>query len=1051
MLGVALVFFCLLFSFQAKAKQPEVLVLHSYHQGFKWTKDVQSGIESILGEQKVSLYVSYLDSKRFFSDEYMELLAEAFARKFSRRQFDVVIVSDNNALTLARKYGDRLFPNTPIVFTGINNFTPALIDDMEKVTGVIESVDLYGSISNALTLTPNTRHIYVVVDNTVTGKQIQTEIETLKSQFYPKIHVLNDETFLSLKQKIAQVEGNAIIFYTLFLRDKDGEYIEYDDAISQLSEVAQVPIFGVWDYSLGYGLVGGLMASGFSQGEKAARKALDILHGVPVEAIPIDVKSPNKYMFDKNQLDRWGISENELPSGSLVINKPENVFENYRDNFFLVIVIMLALCLIIVAMQFNLLKQKRIESELRASRTRFSALFQEAFQFIILLDGHGNVIQVNKAALTLIDAKEMDVFGKTIWETPWWSHSGEEQQRIISAIHMVERGDFVRFETFHMAHDKRKVVVDLSLKPVKGDDGSTEMILLEGRDISSIKKAEENLRESEARYRLLHDENPSMLLTLNAQGLILSCNRFGSLLLGYEPDELVGKNISILHQNGNGLQQQIDYLKSCAEDPEGLLSRQIQYQPKVGESLWINEATRKVPGKNQFFLVCENITEKRELSKQLTYQASHDYLTGLSNRSFFEEQLQQYISHARDKDMIFALMYLDMDQFKVINDTCGHSAGDEVLKQLANLLTDSLPEEVLLARLGGDEFGVVIPNCSPESSIVYANKVIGAIAQHHFIWEEKTFSLGVSIGLVEINRESGNRQYVLSCADSACYAAKDEGRNRLHVYKQDDQELQRRHGEMQWVNKVQEALREERFCLYAQPIKMVGDDEHEYLHYEVLTRMIDENGKLAPPGLFIPAAENYNLADKLDRLIINKTLSWLKGHPDHLTKLDLCSINLSGQSIGDKDFVKYLVEALTDSGIPLNKICFEVTETVAIANFSHASYLLKELKKLGCKLALDDFGTGLSSFGYLKRLPVDYLKIDGLFVRDIADDPMDFAMVRSINEVSQLMGKKTIAECVENERVMTKLNEIGVDLAQGYHLGKPMPIEMMALVSMAME
>jgi diguanylate cyclase (GGDEF)-like protein len=394
-----------------------------------------------------------------------------------------------------------------------------------------------------------------------------------------------------------------------------------------------------------------------------------------------------------------------------------------------------------------------------------------------------------------------------------------------------------------------------------------------------------------------------------------------------------------------------------------------------------------------------------------------------------------------------------MDQFKVINDTCGHSAGDEVLKQLATLLTDSLPTHAVLARLGGDEFGVIIADCLPDDALAYAHGIIAGIAEHHFISEEKTFSLGVSIGLVELNASSGNRQYVLSCADTACYAAKDEGRNRVHVFKQDDKELQRRHGEMQWVNKVQQALREQRFCLYAQPIKRVtpqGEDKG-YLHYEVLTRMIDDNGKLAPPGLFIPAAENYNLADKLDKLIIDKTLAWLKGHPDHVAKLDQCSINLSGQSIGNKEFVEYLVKALVDSELPLYKICFEVTETVAIANFSHASFLLKELKKLGCKLALDDFGTGLSSFGYLKRLPVDYLKIDGLFVRDIADDEMDYAMVRSINEVSQLMGKQTIAECVEDERVMMRLAEIGVDFAQGYHLGKPMPIEMMALVSLAME
>lgn len=1035
----------------AHAKQKEVLVLHSYHQGYQWTRDLQAGVESILGEQDIALYVSYLDSKRYFSDEYMELLTEAFARKFSHRDFDLVIVSDNNALMLAKNYGERLFPNTPVVFTGINHYTPALIDGMKKVTGVVESIELLDSISAALSLMPKTKDIYVIVDDTNSGQLLQRELDRIEPQIYPRMHVLHDETFLTLKQKVASIKGDAIIFYTTFSRDREGNFVEYDKMVQSLHDVANVPIFAAWDYTLGHGVVGGKMISGFSQGEKAARKALDVLNGVPVEAVLIDTKPENKYIFDANQLKRWQLNPADLPKESLIINQQIDEYDNYKENFLIVLAVIVCLCIIIALLQFNVVKQKRIHAELRASRARFSALFNEAFQINILLDSEAKVIQTNKAALSLLSLNEVDVMGKQIWQTPWWQHSKNEMHRLQQAIEQVNMGEFVRYESRQVNSAGATAIIDLSLKPVFDGNGQLELILLEGRDISSSKQAEIELRESEARYRVLHDENPSMLLTINAQGLILSCNRFGARLLAYSMDELVGKNVTLLHTINTTIDQQMAYLSQCASNAEGLLSRQIQYQTRLGETLWLQETTRKVPGKEQFFLVCEDITEKKLLSEQLSYQASHDFLTGLKNRNFFEAQLESYIESANEDNLVHALMYLDMDQFKVINDTCGHSAGDEVLKQLSTLLTDSLPQDALLARLGGDEFGVILANCEPSEALVHAHRMIDAVAEHHFISEEKTFSLGVSIGLVELNNTSGTKQYVMSCADTACYAAKDEGRNRVNVFKHDDQELQRRHGEMQWVNKVQQAMREQRFCLYAQPIKRISQDEDEYLHYEVLTRMIDENGKLAPPGLFIPAAENYNLADKLDRLIIDKTLLWLAGHPDHVAKLDLCSINLSGQSIGNKDFVEYLVQALQESKIPLDKICFEVTETVAIANFSHASHLLKELKKLGCKLALDDFGTGLSSFGYLKRLPVDYLKIDGLFVRDIADDEMDYAMVRSINEVSQLMGKQTIAECVEDERVLMRLSEIGVDYAQGYHLGKPMPIEMMALVSLAMD
>jgi diguanylate cyclase (GGDEF)-like protein/PAS domain S-box-containing protein len=434
-----------------------------------------------------------------------------------------------------------------------------------------------------------------------------------------------------------------------------------------------------------------------------------------------------------------------------------------------------------------------------------------------------------------------------------------------------------------------------------------------------------------------------------------------------------------------------------------------------------------------------DVTEAYFLSEELSYQATHDALTGLVNRRDFERRLQRIIDTARSHRSDNALCYLDLDQFKVINDTCGHQAGDELLRQLAVILGDQIRKRDTLARLGGDEFGVLMEHCSLGQAERVANAVRLAIEDFRFMWEDKSFSLGVSIGLVPIDGTSDSTARVLSMADAACYAAKDRGRNRIHVYRHDDEELHLRYGEMQWVAEINRALEDQRLMLACQPIVRVSDGQDHGAHYELLLRMRDEHGELIPPGAFLPAAERYSLTSRIDRWVISNALARLREHPRHLDELYLCTINVSGPSLGDDEFLAFAAHELQTSGVPPEKICFEVTETAAISNLSNATGFIRALNGLGCKFALDDFGSGLSSFAYLKNLPVDFIKIDGMFVKDILDDPIDLAMVRSIAEIGQVMGKHTVAEFVENTAVLERLGELGVDFAQGYGIGKPEP------------
>jgi diguanylate cyclase (GGDEF)-like protein len=427
---------------------------------------------------------------------------------------------------------------------------------------------------------------------------------------------------------------------------------------------------------------------------------------------------------------------------------------------------------------------------------------------------------------------------------------------------------------------------------------------------------------------------------------------------------------------------------------------------------------------------------RKQTEEQLTFHASHDALTGLVNRREFERRAARLLSTVNQEDNDeHALCFMDLDQFKVVNDSCGHTAGDEMLRQLTMALQNVVRKRDTLARLGGDEFGVLMEHCSLDDAHRVATSIQKTIQDYQFLWEGRSFKVGVSIGLVPITEATVTLTQLLKDADAACYMAKELGRNRIHIYHHEDENLAKRSGEMQWVARLNQALEEDRFCLYAQTI--VPLDGSPDTHYELLLRMIDKKGKTIPPGAFLPAAERYNLIAKLDHWVIKNAFALLADNPHFLKQINFCSINLSGQSLTDPDILDFVISQLDESGVRGEKICFEITETAAISNLSMAMKFISTLKRLGCRFALDDFGSGLSSFAYLKNLSVDYLKIDGMFVKDIVDDPIDRAMVKSINEIGQVMGMQTIAEFVENDVIKGMLKEIGVNYAQGYGIGKP--------------
>lgn len=465
---------------------------------------------------------------------------------------------------------------------------------------------------------------------------------------------------------------------------------------------------------------------------------------------------------------------------------------------------------------------------------------------------------------------------------------------------------------------------------------------------------------------------------------------------------------------------------------------------KMGASDYImkDNLTRLAPAIDREIREADIRREHRRAEATIYHMAFHDPLTGLFNRHFFEQRLTQALQTVRIGGVGHVLLYLDLDQFKVVNDTCGHIAGDELLKQLAFLLQSQLRESDILARLGGDEFGLLLEGCPRDHAEHIATKLLQAINEFRFSWSGKSFAVGGSIGLVPISTSDTNVSELLRSADIACYAAKDLGRNRIHIYSEDDTELLRRQGEMQWVSRINAALDEGRFLLYRQSIVPLKYGQGHGESCEMLLRLLDENGNLVLPGAFLSAAERYNLASAIDRWVVQHLLSTIAMTRDlGLPIPELFFVNISGATLNDGSFFDFVREQLARTRLPASRLCLEITETAAIANLSRAVQFIENFRREGCYFALDDFGAGLSSFSYLKTIPVDYLKIDGHFVKNILNDPINRAIVESINQIGHVAGLKTIAEFVEEELIRQQLTNIGVDFAQGYALHRPEPIE----------
>jgi diguanylate cyclase (GGDEF)-like protein/PAS domain S-box-containing protein len=682
------------------------------------------------------------------------------------------------------------------------------------------------------------------------------------------------------------------------------------------------------------------------------------------------------------------------------------------------------------------------EEALRNSEAKFRGLFEGVIEGVYQSTRDGRLVSVNSAFVKMLgysSAEEMYALPSSVmlyWSAP-------------------DRADFVRrvdadgevrsMEVVLRRRDGSHVVALENSRGVR--DGSGRIVGYEGTvsDITERKRAEQAIYAEKDRALVTLQSIGDAVITTDASSLIDYLNPVAERLTGWSIDEARSKTIGEVMQlidesTRNPVAYSLDRVLATGEsapqsDRNVLVNRR-------GEELAIQETASPIRNREGIsvgaVIVFGDVTKERRLKRALSYQASHDALTGLINRREFDARLEAAVTSAQRGDGEFVLLYVDLDQFKVVNDTCGHSAGDRLLRDITSLLQTRVRASDTIARLGGDEFGILLERCSLEQAERVADSIRQAIHGYRFLWGANSLSVGASIGVVRIMRDTTSSAAVLSAADIACYTAKDGGRNRVQVYERDHGT--NRHREMQWVGRIARAVEDGRLELYAQRIVGISPGVGDQPFFELMVRLRDEDGTLVPPNEFIPAAERYNVMVMVDRWVVKRAIELLQSCLRQERRMPLVAVNLSGTSINDEDFLEFIMSHLGDERVA-RALCFEITETAAVASLAQATFFMRELKARGCRFSLDDFGSGVSSFVYLKTLPVDFLKIDGQFATHVATDIVDRSMVEAIAKIGKAMQVATIAEKVESAEVLEVLKQIGVDYIQGFHLAEPCAID----------
>ena len=685
------------------------------------------------------------------------------------------------------------------------------------------------------------------------------------------------------------------------------------------------------------------------------------------------------------------------------------------------------------------IERRRAESALRGSEAKFRGLFESVMEGVYQSTIDGRLVSVNPAFVRILGYQGAEeLYALPSAAMLYW----RAIDRAAFARRLDREGEVRNVEQLLRRRDGQQIVVLESSRAVRDAEGRVTGYEGTIADITERKRAEQAMFHQKERAEVTLQSIGDAVITADAAGRIDYMNPVAEELTGWRLAEVQGRSIGeVLRVVNDSTREPLQnpLLRALEAGTSVGPTDQCALLDRAGHEIAIQDSAAPIRDRNGQIVgavvVFHDVTRERRLRRALAYQASHDALTGLINRREFDLRLEAAVAAVQSGESGYALLYIDLDQFKLVNDTCGHSAGDRLIREITTILQSCVRTTDIIARLGGDEFGVLLSGCTIEQAGSIADSVRRAVRGHRFSWGNDTLSVGASIGVVEINSSTDSVASVMSAADVACYSAKDQGRNRIQLYEAGSG--RERHREMQWVAQISRALEDGRFELVFQPIRALAPNGIPAFH-ELMVRMRDEQGALVPPGDFIPAAERYNVMPSIDLWVLQTTVEILRTYGKGVPR-PLLAVNVSGNSLSDQVYLERAL-ALINDGSTACALCFEITETAAVLNLDNAVYFMRELRARGCRFSLDDFGSGLSSFRYLKNLPVDFLKIDGQFVSSIATDAVDRSMVKAIVEVGRSLGIATVAEKVETADVLQLLAELGVDFAQGFHIARPRPI-----------
>ncbi len=685
------------------------------------------------------------------------------------------------------------------------------------------------------------------------------------------------------------------------------------------------------------------------------------------------------------------------------------------------------------------IERRGAEDALRESEAKFRGLFEGVMEGVYRTTRDGRLLVANPAFVQMLGyASAEEIYRVPVTSLYWYPSDRDTYVRRMESEGEVRNDEYVL-----RRKDGSMVVVVANGRVVRDKQGRITGYEGTISDITERKKAETAVFQAKERAQVTLQSIGDAVITTDSEGRIDYMNPVAESLTGWENHEAQGRLMSevlTVVEEGTREAGESPIIRCLREGQVLGLAQHTALIARRGQEIAIQDSAAPIRDRAGNLIgavmVFHDVSKERRLHRALHYQASHDALTGLINRREFENRLTAAVESVRqDSASHQALLYLDLDQFKLINDTCGHPAGDQLLRQITGLLQSRVRNGDTLARLGGDEFGILLASCPLDQALRVAEQLRQAIRDYRFIWQDGVLAVGASIGIVEITADTPTVASVMSAADVACYSAKDLGRNRVQLYKPDN--MPERHREMHWVSKLTRAADEGRFELFYQPIVPISGNTVHREHFELMLRLRDESGVLVAPAEFIPAAERYNVMPSIDRWVVRQALERVVHRISSGIEPYTVAVNLSGTSLNDERFLEYLIAELSAVELVPGAMCFEITETAAIANLGNVVYFMRELKARGCHFALDDFGSGLSSFMYLKNLPVDYLKIDGQFIEHVTRDPVDRSMVEAISQIGKAMGIQTIAERVESAEVLAELGRLGVGFAQGYHIARP--------------